>query len=256
MSRWSTVRTLLCVAVVGAVAAACATSPTGRRQLRLVSDSEMSQMGVTAFQDLKEKTPPTKDAKINRYVQCVAGAITREVGGQWEVQVFDSKQVNAFALPGGKIGVYTGLLKVTKNQDQLAAVIGHEVSHVLAGHSAARVSNEMATQLGVAVVSSATGLSGDMIGMGANLLLLLPYSRGDESEADVLGQQLMARAGFNPAEASKLWENMAREAGESPPEFASTHPSPSTRIADLNNNLGKVVPLYNQARAAGKKPSC
>ncbi len=256
MSRWSSPRTLLCLAVVGAVVTACATSPTGRRQLRLVSDNEMAQMGVTAFQDLKEKTPPTKDAKTNRYVQCVANAITREVGGQWEVQVFDSKQVNAFALPGGKIGVYTGLLKVTKNQDQLAAVIGHEVSHVLAGHSAARVSNEMAAQLGVAVVSSATGLSGDMIGMGANLLLLLPYSRGDESEADVLGQQLMARAGFNPAEAPKLWENMAREAGETPPEFASTHPSPNTRIADLNKNLSKVVPLYNQARAAGKKPNC
>ncbi|TJY64766.1 M48 family metallopeptidase [Sinimarinibacterium sp. CAU 1509] len=256
MSRWPAVRTLLCIAVVGAVVTACVTSPTGRRQLRLVSDAEMAQMGVTAFQDLKEKTPPTKDGKTNRYVQCVANAITREVGGQWEVQVFDSKQVNAFALPGGKIGVYTGLLKVTQNQDQLAAVIGHEVSHVLAGHSAARVSNEMATQLGVAVVSSATGVSGDMIGMGANLLLLLPYSRGDESEADVLGQQLMARAGFDPAEASKLWENMARAGGETPPEFASTHPSPSTRISDLNKNLSKVIPLYNQARAAGKKPSC
>lgn len=249
-------RTTLVIGSLVSLVVACATSPTGRRQLKLVSDTEMAQMGVAAFQELKQDTPPTSNNKTNRYVQCVASAITQEVGGQWEVQVFDSEDVNAFALPGGKIGVYTGLLKVTKNQDQLAAVIGHEVSHVLAGHSAARVSNEMAAQLGISVLSATTGVSGDMIGMGANLLLLLPYSRGDESEADILGQQLMARAGFNPAEAPKLWENMAREAGGSPPEFASTHPSPTTRIADLSSNLSQTVPLYNQARSAGKRPSC
>ncbi|MEQ1438058.1 M48 family metallopeptidase [Fontimonas sp. SYSU GA230001] len=251
-----TFRTAVLVVLATAVAAACATSPTGRKQLRLVSDAEMSQMGIAAFQKLKTDTPPTRDAKVNGYVQCVAGAITREVGGAWEVQVFESKDVNAFALPGGKIGVYTGLLKVTANQDQLAAVIGHEVSHVLAGHSASRVSNEMAAQLGVSVLASATGMSADMIGMGANLLLLLPYSRGDESEADILGQQLMARAGFDPAEAARLWVNMQRANGGAPPEFLSTHPSASTRIQDLNNNLARVQPLYEQARAAGKKPSC
>lgn len=251
-----TLRTAALVTLAAAVAVACATSPTGRRQLRLVSDTEMSQMGVTAFQKLKTETPPTQNAKTNSYVQCVAGGITREVGGAWEVQVFESKDVNAFALPGGKIGVYTGLLKVTANQSQLAAVIGHEVSHVLAGHSASRVSNEMAAQLGVSVLASTTGLSPDMMGMGANLLLLLPFSRGDESEADVLGQQLMARAGFDPAEAANLWVNMAKASNGAPPELLSTHPSASTRIQDLDNNLPKVRPLYEQARAAGKKPAC
>lgn len=245
------------IAAVAAVAVvACATSPTGRRQLKLVSDAEMAQMGAAAFQDLKTKTPPTKNAKTNGYVQCVAQAITRETGGQWEVQVFDSDDVNAFALPGGKIGVYTGLLKVAANQHQLGAVIGHEVAHVLAGHSAARVSNEMAAQLGVSVLASSTGMSADMIGMGANLLLLLPYSRGDESEADVLGQQLMARAGFNPSEAANLWVNMSKASNGAPPEMLSTHPSADSRIRDLNNNLPKVMPLYEQARAAGKKPAC
>lgn len=256
MPRSSTVRASLAAVLTAAAVMACATSPTGRTQLRLVSDAEMAQMGTAAFQQLKQKTPPAKNPQINNYVQCVARAITREVGGSWEVQVFDSKDINAFALPGGKIGVYTGLLKVTENQDQLAAVIGHEVAHVLAGHSAARVSNEMAAQLGVAVLSSATGMSGDMIGMGANLLLLLPYSRGDETEADILGQRLMASAGFDPAAAPRLWVNMSKASGGGPPEFISTHPSPDSRIRDLNNNLPQVQPVYQQARAAGKRPSC
>ncbi len=250
-------RSLLATALLAMTGlAACATSPTGRTQLKLVSDAEMNQMGITAFQELKKKTPTTSSASTSRYVQCVAQSITREVGGNWEVQVFESKEVNAFALPGGKIGVYTGMLKVAENQNQLAAVIGHEVAHVLAGHSAARVSNQLATQMGVQVLSASTGVSGDMIGMGANLLLLLPYSRGDESESDILGQQIMARAGFDPSQAAQLWVNMSRKAGGAPPEMMSTHPAADTRIKDLQRNLPKVQPLYDQARAAGKKPNC
>lgn len=242
--------------LVGLGIAACATTPTGRHQLRLVSDGEMAQMGASAFQELKTKTPVTKDPQSSTYVQCVAKAITTEIGGTWEVQVFESKEVNAFALPGGKIGVYTGLLKVAQNQDQLAAVLGHEVSHVLAGHSAARVSNQMATQFGVTVLSVGTGLPADMIGTGAQYLLLLPFSRGDETEADELGMQLMAKAGFDPAQAIELWHNMARQAGSTPPEFASTHPSNESRIADLTRQLPKDQPYFEQARAAGKKPNC
>jgi predicted Zn-dependent protease len=241
---------------------ACATSPTGRRQLRLVSDIEMSQMGVTAFQQLKSKTPVTKDARESAFVQCVAHAITAQVptSGQtpasWEVQVFDSKEINAFALPGGKIGVYTALLKVATTQDQLAAVIGHEVSHVLAGHSASRVSNQLAAQLGTALISAGTGLSPELIGEGAQYLVLLPFSRGDESEADILGMDLMSRAGFDPAQAITLWENMSRQAGPAPPELLSTHPSNATRIADLQRNLPRDLPIYRQALAAGRRPNC
>src|SRR3546814_4251071 len=129
------------------VLTACAVSPTGRHQLRLVSDSEMSQMGVTAFQQMKEKTPATKNARTSAYVQCVAHALTAQVPrsaltpANWEVQVFDSKEINAFALPGGKIGVYTGLLKVATTQAQLAAVIGHEISHVLADRKSTRLNS-------------------------------------------------------------------------------------------------------------------
>ena len=237
--------------------AACATSPTGRSQLRLVSDGEMAQMGAQAFTQMKEKTPTTKDPKTSAYVQCVARAVTNEMGGgPWEVQVFESKDVNAFALPGGKIGVYTGLLKVAQTQDQLAAVLGHEVAHVIAGHSAARVSNEMAANLGVGVLSAATGVSPDAIGMGANLMLLLPFSRGDESEADQLGMDYMARAGFDPRQAVELWHNMARAGGGAPPQILSTHPSNDTRITDLQNHLPVAMPYFEQARASGKNPRC
>ncbi len=246
-----------CAFAAGILAVGCVTSPTGRTQLKLVSDAEMAQMGATAFQQLKTKTPPSKDGKANAYVQCVANAIVREVGGSWEVQVFDSKEVNAFALPGGKIGVFTGLLKVADNQNQLAAVIGHEVAHVLAGHSAARVSNQMAAQLGVSLGSAVTGVSPDMIGMGANLLLLMPYGRGDETEADVLGLDLMARAGFDPRQAPALWVNMGRaNGGNAPPEFMSTHPSNESRIRDLNSHMPKSLPYYEQARSQGKNPRC
>ncbi len=250
-------RSLLATTLVTMIGlAACATSPTGRTQLRLVSDAEMTQMGITAFQEEKKTKPAARDPKSSRYVQCVAQSITREVGGNWEVQVFEDKEPNAFALPGGKIGVYTGLLEVAENQNQLAAVIGHEVAHVQSGHSAARVSNQLATQMGMQILSASTGMSSDMIGIGANLLLLLPYTRGDETEADILGQQIMARAGFDPAQAAQLWVNMSRKAGGAPPEMMSTHPAADTRIKDLQRNLPKVQPLYDQARAAGKKPAC
>lgn len=249
-------RPALLLAFASTLLAGCTTSPTGRNQLILVSDAEMSQMGATAFADLKSKQPITRNGKANSYVQCVASAITREVGGSWEVQVFESKDVNAFALPGGKIGVYTGLLQVAKNQDQLAAVIGHEVAHVLARHSAARVSNEMAAQLGVGLLSAGTGLPPDAIGLGAQLLLLMPYGRKDESESDILGLELMAKAGFDPRQAPALWVNMGAASQGAPPEFMSTHPSHETRIQDLNKQMPRAQPLYQQAQAQGKKPRC
>ena len=136
---------------------ACATSPLGRTQLKLYPDSDLDQMGVTAFAQTSKDTPVTSNGQTTAYVNCVANAITREVGGVWEVKVFESKEVNAFALPGGKIGVYTGLLKVTQTQDQLAAVIGHEVAHVIAGHSNERVSQQQVAGLGMGVAQVILG---------------------------------------------------------------------------------------------------
>lgn len=240
------------------VATACATSPLGRRQLKLVSDDQMTQMGIAAFTDLKQKTPESKDAKVNAYVGCVARSVTSVMPGgtAWEVRVFDDKAVNAFALPGGKIGVYAGLLKVAQTQDQLAAVIGHEVAHVIAGHSAERVSESMAAELGVSVVQAGTGVDAQMLGVATNVFFLLPNSRTHESEADLLGMDYMARAGFDPRASVALWQNMSRSSSQKPPEFLSTHPSDAARIRQLEQRLPTSLPLYEQARQQGRKPAC
>ena len=247
-----------------AVLAACATSPLGRSQLKLVSDDELAAAGVTAFQQTAEKTPASKDSRTINYVTCVANAITHEVPGNitWEVRVFDSKEVNAFALPGGKIGVYTGLLKVAGSQDQLAAVIGHEVAHVIAGHANERVSQQQVTGVGLELVSVILGggAGGDLataaLGMGAQYGVLLPFSRAHESEADLLGLDYMSRAGFDPHQAVQLWQSMSQVGGEKPPEFASTHPSDATRIQQIEARLPMDIPVYEQARAIGKRPRC
>lgn len=238
--------------------AACATSPTGRSQLILVSDAEMAQMGAQAFDQLKEETPPTGNSRVSSYVNCVADALIPHVEGSysWEVRVFEDDSVNAFALPGGKIGVNTGLLKAAQNQHQLAAVVGHEIAHVIARHSAARVSNQLATQLGVTAVSAGTGVDPQLIGMGADLLLTLPYSRADETEADILGLDYMARAGFDPRESVTLWQNMAREAGARPAAFMSTHPAPEARMRELQSRMSAAMTLYEQAQKAGRRPNC
>ena len=255
---------LLMLAVASSVVA-CATSPLGRHQLKLVSDSEVSKMGVQSFTELKQKTPATQDTAQAAYVQCVATAITRvipsmnwqvPVPASWEVVTFQSDDVNAFALPGGKIGVYTGLLKVATTQDQLAAVIGHEVSHVLAGHSAERVSSNAVGSLGTAVASAYTGIDTKTLSGVTQTLFLLPYSRSHESEADLLGMDLMAKAGFDPSASIALWQNMSKLGGQKPPQIASTHPSNETRIHDLGKRLPQDEPVYQQARAAGLRPNC
>ena len=245
---------LMLVLAVGA----CATSPLGRRQFMLASTGEMNEMGVAAFTDLKKKTPETKDAKVSAYVGCVARNVTAVMPGgtHWEVRVFEDKNVNAFALPGGKIGVFTGLLKVAQTQEQLAAVIGHEVAHVIAGHSNERYSEAKLASFGGAVVQSTTGVNPELLGMATNVFFLLPHSRTHEAEADVLGMDYMARAGFDPHAAITLWENMSKAGGDKPPEMLSTHPSDQTRIRGLNNRLTTAMPLYDQARAQGKKPAC
>ena len=260
-------RTLMLSAFV-AVIAACSTSPLGRKQFLLVSDAEVSQAGIASFQDMQKKIPQSKDTRQVGYVNCVSAAIVNEiprlqakgklrVPGSWEVTVFDSKDVNAFALPGGKIGVYTGLLKVAATQDQLAAVVGHEVTHVLAGHSAERYSQAMTSQIGGVVVQATTGINGDLVGMATQAFFLLPFSRAHETEADLLGLDLMASAGFDPRQAIALWQNMARASGgNKPPEFMSSHPSDETRIRNLSERLNTAMPIYEQAIAEGRRPHC
>lgn len=238
------------------VLTACATSPLGRNQIMLVSNDQISEMGVASYRDIQSKTPASSNARNSAYVRCVANAITREAGGEWEVTLFAGKQVNAFALPGGKIGVYEGLLGVAKNQAQLSAVIGHEVAHVQASHSAERVSEAMLTQ-GVSQVAGAySGYDPRVFQLAGNVFFNMPHSRKQESEADLIGLDLMANAGFDPAQAVELWQNMAQLGGSKPPELLSTHPADGTRIAQLTERQAVSRPLYDAARAAGKKPAC
>jgi predicted Zn-dependent protease len=241
----------------------CVTSPLGRSQVAFLPDEQMSQMGIQAFGELKQKTPIETSPQINTYVNCIASAITKETGGQWEVVVFKDDSANAFALPGSKIGVHTGILKVAQTPSQLAAVIGHEIAHVLSKHGNERASQEMLVNEGLSLTKGLLGTKGSdpmvsaALGLGAKVGILLPYSRTHESEADLYGLDLMAKAGFDPRESVQLWENMSKASGnKSSPNFLSTHPSHETRIQELQNRIPSSLNLYNQAKAAGKNPSC
>lgn len=243
--------------------AACATSPTGRSQLVLLPEAQLAQMGFQAFEQIKRRERIETDPAVNAYVRCVADELTRLLGGRWEVVVFRSEKVNAFALPGGKIGVYTGLFKAARNQHQLAAVIGHEIGHVLARHSNERISQEFAVEqaLGLiqalAIPQSQTGQwLMAALGLGAQVGVLMPFSRLQEAEADVIGLELMARAGFDPREAIQLWHNMEESSRQAPPEWLSTHPSHATRIQEIERRLPQVMPLYEAARSRGRTPTC
>lgn len=245
----------------------CATSPTGRSQLLLYSDAQLAEMGAQAFAGIKESIKISNRPVENQYVRCVADFITAQVSteqfdGEWEVVVFDDPQVNAFALPGGKIGVYTGLLEVAKNQHQLAAIMGHEVGHVIAHHGNARMSQSTIINIGTQVVAqtmAANEVSNSApimaaIGLGLEVGVQLPFSRADESEADEIGLALMARAGFNPPEAVQLWKNMeAAFGGQRQSELLSTHPAPQARIDDLTALLRSAITLYQASQA---KPNC
>lgn len=247
---------------------ACATSPTGRRQLIVFPEAEMSAMGVAAYDQMKTQMKVSDDAALTRYVRCVANAVTAEVApgqgpAEWEVTLFEEPSANAFALPGGKIGVHTGLLQVAKNQDQLATVIGHEVAHVLAHHANERVSTAYATQTGLELASVIAGASTPasrelmgLLGVGAQVGIVLPFSRAQESEADRMGLDLMARSGFDPRQSVTLWENMESAGGAAPPELLSTHPAHETRIEALRQRVPEVLPEFERARAAGKRPAC
>jgi len=250
----------------------CATSPTGRKQLILVSDSQVNAMGIQSFDQMKKTVPIETNPEINRYVKCVTDPIIATQQGktnvkEWEVVVFKDESANAFALPGGKIGVHTGIFKVAQNDSQLATVIGHEVGHVMAHHGAERISQNVLTQIGMTGVNAylagkaTSGESRQLIlsalGLGAQVGILLPYSRAHESEADQIGLDLMAQAGFDPKQSVILWENMQKaSAGKNPPEFFSTHPAEETRIKNLNFQMPAALKTAEGAHKQGNNPHC
>ena len=247
-----------------ALMATCTTSPTNRRQVVLYSEAEMARQGEGAYRQMQSELTVSSDPRETSYVQCVADYViaalepTQQTAIRWEVTDFDSPQANAFALPGGKIGVYTGLFDVAYNQDQLAAVMAHEVGHVLAKHGNERASRSALRSVGIAAarVLGASTSTVQAIDYGTQLGLQLPFDRAQESEADTMGLMLMARAGFDPEQSIALWENMSADAGPRPPEFLATHPSPETRMSSLRNLMGQALSARTQALSNGLVPDC
>jgi predicted Zn-dependent protease len=255
--RWYPFACLLLL-VLGVVAA-CQTVPiTGRSQLQLLSAAQESQMGVQAYQQILKKskvsTDPTRNALVTRVGSRIAAA-SGHPEYQWEYRVIeDDKQANAFALPGGKVAVYTGILPITRDEAGLAAVLGHEIAHVIARHGGERVSQQLLVNVGLEATMAALSrgnpatvqVVGSLLGAGAAVGVLLPWSRTQESEADHIGLILMAKAGYDPRAARDLWIRMA-EASKGrgrPPEFLSTHLSEETRIRQIEAWLPEALQYY------------
>ena len=223
-------------------------------------DAQIDQMGIQAFDTLKKDKPVSTNSQYNQVANCIAQAVIAEQGGNWEVVVFEDKSPNAFALPGNKIGIHTGMLTLVDNQDQLAAVIGHEVGHVLAKHSNERASQEMAVNSGMALIQaigapqSALGQTAfGLLGVGAEYGILMPYSREQESEADIIGVDLMAKAGFDPQQSVTLWQKMEQASqGQQPIEFMSTHPAHATRIQNLQQHMPQAMALVPTSSSRGQ----
>ena len=245
------------------VLGACSSQPTQQ------SRAEMEAEAARAFNQMRASMPLVTDRETIDFVACVAQAVVEVLEPpyndiEWELAIFESESVNAFAMPGGKIGVLSGLLRVTENEHQLATVIGHEIAHVTAEHSANRAKQAGLTNFGINAVaiilgggySGATYTAQQAIAYGATLGISLPYKRGQESEADVIGLEYMARAGFDPRQSVPLWQRMDASSDKKPAEFMSTHPASETRIENLINEWQKTLPLYNQALEEGRTPDC
>lgn len=264
-------RTVIVMVLVSAFfLAACAESPTGRRQIMLFNENQLNNMGSQTFDSMKEELTISTNRQTIRYVQCIADALLKVtpeqyMGNEWEVIVFADDQVNAFALPGGKVGVYTGLLKVAKNQHQLAAVIGHEIGHVMAGHANERLSRSQMVQTGLVLTDAASRAANVRfqqelmagLGLGSQVGLMLPFSREHETEADIIGLDLMAQAGFQPEQAVDLWRNMsAASGGQSSPQLLSSHPVPENRIRTLQQRMPGAMATFQQRQSQGRLPNC
>ncbi len=252
---------LLLGATVLALFTACHTVPeTGRRSLNLVPEGQMMQMSLSEFENMKQEMPVSTDARINALVRRVGeriAAVADLPDAQWEFVVFEVDQANAFCLPGGKVGVYTGILPITKTEAGLATVIGHEVAHAVAKHGNDRVSRALLTQLGGAVL--AAGVSGSeyasvisqVYGVGTQVGLELPHSRSQELEADHIGVLYMAEAGYDPQEAVAFWKRFAEfnaSQGSSTPAFLRTHPLDEARIRQLEKIMPEAQRRYQASR--------
>ena len=246
---------LFVVCALLSLGCACITNPeTGKRSFNVVPEATELQLGIDAYSEVKTSTRESSNSRQRAIVQRVADRITAQTGVayQWEVRLVESNEVNAFCLPGGKIVVYTGILPVLESEAGLAFVMGHEVGHAIARHGGQRMSQTMIVQAGLQVADLSMGDSTQKpmimgaLGAGAQYGVLLPFSRGHESEADYMGMRYMARAGYDPHEAPKVWERMGRGSTQ-PPEWTSTHPSHENRAADLRDAMAEAMRFYEAA---------
>lgn len=248
------------------ICSACAVSPTGRQQLMLVSPQQAITASKSAYVEtlapLEKSGKIDADPQVTARVRQITGRIIAQTirlypatrNWQWDIKVIDDPEtVNAWCMAGGKMAIYTGLIqKVKPTDDELAQVIGHEISHAVANHTAERMSIALASQLGlstVAVASKGTEYGGATLAgaaLAAQLAVQLPNSRTAETEADRIGIELAARAGYNPYAASTLWQKMAAVGGSKSPQFLSTHPNPQNRMATLQRLAPQMMPYYQQ----------
>lgn len=271
---------LLIVAVSASltvICASCDTVPiTGRSQFNIIPDSTMNQMADEEYKKFlsenKKSTDPNQTALVQRVGLRIADAVERYCrengmaenvkGYKWEFNLIDDKQVNAWAMPGGKVVVYTGILPITQNENGLAVVMAHEVAHAIARHGSERMSQGLVAEMGGMALSEAVAskpaatqeLFMRSYGMAANVGVLLPYSRLHESEADHLGLIFMAMAGYDPHGAVDFWQRMADQANgaNKPPEFLSTHPADQTRINSIKSRLPEAMQYYKPAGHAAQ----
>ena len=234
-----------------------------RSQFMLVSSEAINAQAAkgyaSAVSQAKSGRKLNVDTRQTARVKTIANRLIAQVGHfredarnwDWEVNVFKDDSINAWCMPGGKIGVYTGIIeKLNLTDDELAAVMGHEIAHALREHSREQASTNVVQQLGVKLAARAAKVDEGIVGTVAKYGFELPFSRSHESEADVIGLELMARAGYDPNAAVNVWRKMSAQGGARPPEFMSTHPSHETRIADLAAKVPTVMPLYESAPKA------
>ena len=256
------------VMVLAVILIACSTVPiTGRKQLSLIPASEMLSMSYQEYGEVLKTSKLSTNTQQTAMIKNVGAKIQKAVetyfaqkglseslaNYKWEFNLVESEDVNAWCMPGGKVVFYTGILPITKTEAGVAVVMGHEVAHAIAEHGNERMSQQLLAQLGGAALSEALSkqpeatknLWATVYGLGAQVGVLLPFSRTQESEADHLGLVFMAMAGYNPNEAVSFWERMAAvKGGQSPPEFLSTHPSDASRIAELKALIPEAMPYY------------
>jgi len=246
----------------------CYTVPvTGRKAVNFVSVSQETEMGAASFQQLKAEGNVSAHPVYVGRVQEVGSRIAKAVGddlpsAEWEFVVFDSPDINAFALPGGKVGVYTGLIKFAESDAELATVMGHEIAHVTARHGSERMSQNILVAAGAVGVGVATKDQSSSqraaalaaYGLGTSIGVMLPYSRTHETEADAIGLQYAARAGYDPRAALDFWVRMARnsEGKNKPPEFLSTHPADESRIKNLQAMMPQALEIYRTEGGGGE----